>query len=198
MNSGFRGGPQSERLSRAQATEAQRARIISSITRVASQHGTESISVASVIRHAGVSRRTFYEQFTDRGDCLLAAMEHVVALAGERARAEYASRTRWLDRVRAGLYTVLRFFDEEPELARLCIVHAMAAGTPALVRRAEILEQLAGVLDEGRHCVRGNHQPSPLSAQGIGGGVFEVIYARLSVPDGCGQGSGSTGNRGEN
>ena len=197
MNSGFRGGSRSERLPRAQATEAQRARTISASTRVASQHGTESISVASVIRHAGVSRRTFYEHFTDRGDCGLAAMEHVEALAGERARAEYASRTRWLDRVRAGLYTLLRFFDEDPELAGLCIGHAMAAGQRSY-RRAEILEQLAGVLDEGRHCVRGNHQPPPLSAQGIGGGVFEVIYAHRSVPDGCGQGSGSTGNRGEN
>jgi AcrR family transcriptional regulator len=35
--------------------------------------------VAAVIGRAGVSRKTFYEQFRDREDCVLAAYDAILA-----------------------------------------------------------------------------------------------------------------------
>ena len=39
--------------------------------------------------------------------------------------------------------------DEQPGLARLCIVEALAAGDAVLERRAQVLDELADVVDRG-------------------------------------------------
>jgi hypothetical protein len=61
-------------------------------------------------------------------DRQVAAIEGVLASAGERARTAYDTRQRWADRVRAGLAAVLEYLEQEPQLARLCVVQSAAAG----------------------------------------------------------------------
>ena len=51
---------------------------------VAAQQGAGSVTVAHVVERSGVSRRTFYEHFSDREDCLLAAFERALTLASDR------------------------------------------------------------------------------------------------------------------
>ncbi len=156
-------------------------RILSATVDLVWDGGAQAATVEHIVERAGVSRKTLYGLFEGRGGCLLAAIEHALALAGERASAAYDPNERWVDRVRAGLYTSLQFFDEEPKLARLCLVHSGAAGPAALARRLEVLDQLARVVDEGRHCAR--RQPPPRTAEIVVGGMFAVIHARLLQPD---------------
>jgi AcrR family transcriptional regulator len=156
-------------------------RILSATVHVACDRGAESATVSEIVALAGVSRRTFYELFEDRGDCLLAAIDQAVALAGEQASAAYEAHDLWADRVRAGLLALLQFLDEEPMLARLCVVEAAAAGPAVLARRRQVLDQLARVVDEGRAGAR--RQPPPLTAEGVVGGALGVVYARVLKPD---------------
>src|SRR5271165_3743945 len=71
------------------------------------------------------------------------------------------------------------FMDEEPAIARLCVVEALAAGERVLERRAEVLDELATVIDEGRAAGGGEHEPPELTAEGIVGAVFAVVHTRL-------------------
>ena len=72
------------------------------------------------------------------------------------------------------------FFDEEPALARFCVVEALAAGPKALERRGEIVDLLVKVVDEG-HEERPARAPDPppLAAEGAVGAVLAVIHRRL-------------------
>jgi AcrR family transcriptional regulator len=169
------------RSGREQVSEAQRARIVSAMVRVASDHGVQSASVTRVRSEAGVSGKTFYAIFEDRNDCLFAAIEQAWALAGERASAAYTTQQAWVDSVRAGLLALLELFDEEPGLARLCVVDTLAALPTALARRGELLKQLARVIDRGRDC--SSREPPPLAAEGVVGGALGVIDAWLRQPD---------------
>jgi len=169
------------RPGREHVSEAQRMRILAAIVRVSSEQGPEGTTVGRIISLAGVSRRTFYELFEDRSDCLLAAIEEAVALAGERVVAACETHERWVDRVRAGLFALLQFFDQEPQLARLCVVQSAAAGPATLARRRELLDQLARMIDQGRSVAR--RQPPPLTAEGMVGGALGVIHSRLLEPD---------------
>jgi AcrR family transcriptional regulator len=163
---------------REQASKLQRMRILSAMVQVASVQGVESATVARVIGVAGVSRRTFYDIFEDRSDCLRAVFEEAVAIAAERASGAYDTEARWVDRVRAGLIALLELLEEEPEVARLCVAHAL--GRPAtLSRRGEVLDQLTRIIDEGRSAARASRQPPPLAAQVVLGGVLGLTYARL-------------------
>ncbi len=156
-------------------------RILSAIVHVSSEHGPEGATIERITGLAGVSRRTFYELFEDRSDCLLAAFEEAAALAARRAGAACETHERWVDRIRAGLFALLQFFEEEPKLARLCVVQSAAAGPAALARRRELLDQLARMIDQGRGAAR--RQPPPLTAEGMVGGALGVIHSRLLEPD---------------
>lgn len=165
-----------------QVREFQRIRILSAMAAVACDHGVQSATVGRVIAEAGVSRKTFDELFEDRDGCLLEAIEQTVALAAQRARAAYETQLSWVDRMRAGLQALLEFFDEEPALAQLCVVQSTTAGPAALARRRELLDQLAGIVDEGRTVA--SREPPPLAAEGVVGGTLGVVHSRLLKPDG--------------
>jgi AcrR family transcriptional regulator len=144
---------------------------------VVSERGVRAATIERVVSAAGVSRNTFYELFADRDACMLAAFEHAAALAAAPARAAWAAQGHWIDRVRAGLWALLEFFEASPPLANVCVVQSLAGSPATLARRRQICEELAGALEEGRVLAR--RQPPPLTAEGVVGGALAVIHARL-------------------
>ena len=162
--------------------EAQRRRILSATIEVGSEHGPESATVTRVVALAGVSRRTFYDLFEDRSDCLRTVFEETVRRARDRAGAGYDPQARWVKRVRAGLRALLEFVEDEPELVRLCL--QIALGDSAVFNgRRETLDQLARLVDEGRMATRASRQPTSLAAESVVGGALALICARLIAHD---------------
>jgi AcrR family transcriptional regulator len=163
-----------------QISQLSRKRILSAMAAVVVEHGVEGSSVSRVIARARVSRATFYKVFDDRDDCLLATIEQAVALARARAQGPWESHEHWLTRVREALRALLEFFEEEPDLARLCIVHSSVEEPAIAARRLELLGELASVVDGGRDGAR--NSPAPLTAEAIVGGTLGVIHRRLVQP----------------
>ena len=102
----------------------------------------------------------------------------VAAVAGELAAAGLEG-VAWRERVRGGLWTILSFFDREPALARVCVVQASRGGPEVLKRREEILARLTSVVDEGRLKGARGAECTPLTAEGLVGAAFTIVYARL-------------------
>jgi AcrR family transcriptional regulator len=170
-----------EGFAHGQMEQIQRGRLVAAMSRAASEQGVANITVAMVVEGAGVSRRTFYELFSDCEDCLLAALEGAVTRAGARVLPAYeTAEGAWRGRMRAGLTELLGFFDEQPHLARLLIVEWLAAGPRALERRRRLLEVIASTVDEGRATRPGGSQPPELAAEGVVGAVASVLHARLT------------------
>jgi AcrR family transcriptional regulator len=171
-------------LPREQVSEIQRVRILMAMAEVAAERGAGAASVAHIVARAGVSRRTFYDLFEDREDCFLATFDEIIARAGIPVLDAYRAHAKWQGRIRAALLASLVFFDEEPALARFCVVEALAAGPRALERRGEILDLLVRAVDKGRED-RPARVPEPqrLAAEGVVGAVLAVIHRRLVVDD---------------
>jgi AcrR family transcriptional regulator len=161
----------------------QRPRILAAMARITYENGLRAATVAQVLKHSRVGRQRFYELYDGLDDCFLDVFKEAVALAEERATTAFQAPETWPDRVRAGLIALLEFFDEEPELARVCVVHALAASRPVLVRRRAILSNLATVIDEGNRVRRSGTPLPPLTAEGIVGAVFSLVHARLLATD---------------
>jgi AcrR family transcriptional regulator/DNA-binding MarR family transcriptional regulator len=168
-----------EQFARSQVAELQRARILSAMVEECCERGVAGVSVAHVVSRSGVSRRTFYDVFTDREDCFAAAFERALALARTRVLDASESQGSWRERVRAGLVALLGFLEDEPRLARVLVCESAAGGARVLARRAGTIEQLARVVDEGRLESKNTSELSPLTAEGIVGGALAVIGARL-------------------
>ncbi len=141
--------------------------------------GAASVTVARVIARAGVSRRLFYELFADIEDCFLATFAWSIEQARAVAAEAYEAQGTWRESVRSALAELLRFFDEQPLLAQLCIVHAAGGGPRVLELRSQTIAQLCEVVDRGRAEVSGSRVPGPVVAEGVVGAVIAVLYTRL-------------------
>jgi AcrR family transcriptional regulator len=171
-------------LPREHVGEIQRMRILAGMAEVASERGAGSVTVAHVVSWAGVSRRTFYDLFADREECFLAAFEEAIGHVSALVLDAYDREGSWRERIRSGLWAALLWLDEEPALARMCVVESLAAGPRALERRAVMLRTLVSAIDEGRSDVpRRGTQPPPLTAEGVVGAVLSVIHTRLLDTD---------------
>jgi AcrR family transcriptional regulator/DNA-binding MarR family transcriptional regulator len=170
-------------LPRGQVTEIQRSRMLAAAADAVEDVGYARMTVAQVIGRARVSRKTFYDVFTDREDCFLAAFEQALEQAAAIARGAYREESAWREGIRSALTRLLMLMDEEPGLAKLCVIEALAAGERVLDRRAEVLDRLAQVIDEGRSLTSTTREPPEVTAEGVIGGVFAVLHSRLLEAD---------------
>ncbi len=143
------------------------------------ERGPGAVTVAHVVARSGVSRRTFYELFTDREDCFLAAFDIAIARAAESVLPAYEAPGKWRERIRAGLEATLCFLDAEPELGYLCVVGALGGGDRALERRTAVVRRLVDAVHGGSLESRAMRRPERLAAEGLVGAVLAVTHARL-------------------
>jgi AcrR family transcriptional regulator/DNA-binding MarR family transcriptional regulator len=164
---------------REQLVEIQRSRLLAAAVVAVDELGYADTTVSDITGRARVSRRTFYELFANREECLAAVLEDVLALIEGEVAAAGLEGLGWRERVRGGLWAILLFLDREPALARVCVVQALRGGPRLLGRREEILAGLARVVDEGRLEGARAGGCTPLTAEGVVGAAFAIVYARL-------------------
>jgi AcrR family transcriptional regulator len=160
-------------------SELQRVRLLDATFAVVAEDGYKRMTARRVSGRAGVSNKTFYDLFTDREDCFLAAFDLAVEELAAVVLPAWEGENEWATRIRAGLGALLEFLDGEPALRRLVFVEALGAGPRVLERRGQVLELLRGAVDEGRSGVKAGRDLPPLTAEGIVGAAFSVIHARL-------------------
>jgi AcrR family transcriptional regulator len=157
----------------------QRQRLLAAMIKTVTEIGYNTLTVQNVLTRAGISRPTFYEQFEDKEDCFLAALDASATRMRDRIRVAISrAGPGWREQLRSGIAELLRFIVEEPEEARTVIVEARASSPAGLLRRDELLDEYAGCIDA---LVREDldEPPSAIAAAGVVGGIESVLYARL-------------------
>lgn len=167
--------PPSFRLDR----ETQRGRLIDGMAQTVARRGYAATPVAEVLRAAGVSRRTFYEQFADKEDCFLAAYDEIVALSTGRLVAGYHAGSSWEDGIASAYDALLQALAAEPDFAHLGVVGVLGAGPRALARREATLRRFARFIDHTRERAEIAASPPTRVGQAIVGGIHELIYSQI-------------------
>ena len=158
----------------------QRERIIDSLAQVCATRGYRAVSVEDIIAHAGVSRRTFYDLFSDKQQCFLLAYELVMdRVFAAVDQAYWAGERAWPERMVSALTTVLEQFAAEPVFARLVMVEVLAAGRPALERRDAELKRFEVFFGPGRAALPVPLADQQLLARAVVGGLSEALYTRI-------------------
>lgn len=159
----------------------QRERLVVAMLMAASELGYRETNVQDVIDRAGVSRPTFYEHFSNKEDCFLAAFDtSATRLRNKVDAAAQRGGDNWRDRLRFGLEALIQFAIAEPATARTLIVEARAASSDAVMRRVQLLEGFAECLDsEVRELLPARPECSSVTASGVVGGVEALLYSRL-------------------
>ncbi|HSV41191.1 MAG TPA: TetR/AcrR family transcriptional regulator [Nocardioidaceae bacterium] len=128
-------------LAREDVTSAQRTRIFDGLIHAVAERGYASTPVAEILRRAGVSRETFYQQFSSKQDCFLECLDDSVTslialLAADRPNEDVTAKERF-NRL---LETYLSTLADDPDRARVFLVEVYAAGPDAIVARSGVQE----------------------------------------------------------
>jgi AcrR family transcriptional regulator len=158
----------------------QRERLIAAMLNAAAELGYREANVQDVIERAGVSRPTFYEHFTNKEDCFLAAFDTGAARLKQRVTAAARKGEEvWRDRIRFGLEALLHFIRSEPDIAKTVVVEARAASPEAAQRRVELLDHFSASLEAQAGELLADPPSNPVTAVAIVGGVESLLYSRL-------------------
>lgn len=135
-------------LPRAEILASQRGRLLVAMTESVAENGYVKATVADVIKRAGVSRETFYEQFKDKEACFLDALDGAAAMLAGGVSEVFGESTddgpeERLDRM-LGVY--LETLAAEPAVARTCLVEVYAAGAPAIAKRVAVLDAFVALV----------------------------------------------------
>jgi AcrR family transcriptional regulator len=166
-------------LSRTFVEENQRRRILDAVADVVSLAGYSGMSVEEIVSAAGVSRRTFYDNFKDKEDAFLTAFDTISLELAQSVRAAYDASETFPEGVIACLRAFLEFVAAHPQYADACIVEVLAAGPAALERRNAVMRAFAELTLQGAETEPGSLHPPPLTAETIVGGIYEIVYARV-------------------
>jgi AcrR family transcriptional regulator len=94
-------------LGREAVARHQRARLYGGMAESVYQRGYGATSVAHVIALAGVSRRAFYEQFSNKEDCFLATYDALVGASRKRVLQAWMGERGWANRLYAATQVFL-------------------------------------------------------------------------------------------
>ncbi len=163
--------------------EMQRRRLLLAFAESLAEDGLEGVGVGRICKRAGVSRRTFYDLFSDREACFLAVLDETVERVSQSVLAARSHEGRWRERVRTALTVLLEFFDAQPVLARVCAIETLKAGPAVSERRRQVIDMLVAAVDRGRSESKDTAGPPPLTAQSTVGGAVSIVHARLAEHD---------------
>jgi len=130
---------------REEARDTQQRRLLLAMAQLVGKNGYGDTSIAQVIERAGVSRKTFYEFFSDKQACFLEAYAElsgllVDALVAEGERAADDGRTE------AQLRRYLEALSKDPLVARAFIVEVLSSGPKGLAAREAVNRRFADLV----------------------------------------------------
>jgi AcrR family transcriptional regulator len=166
-------------VSREQAREMQRKRILDAMVSEIGERGLCGVTVAGVSGQAGVSRSTFYDLFGDLEACTLTVLTQVASRSTSLMSKAFAEEAHWPDGVLAALAALLVSLDREPLLARVCLLEMLAGSPAVLEHRARELAALNPLVDVGRKQALGDSEPIELTAEASVASVAGILHTRL-------------------
>ncbi|WP_153413888.1 TetR/AcrR family transcriptional regulator [Nocardia macrotermitis] len=171
-------------LPRETVVASQRDRILTAMAQAMAENGYVGTSVAVIIKRAGVSRETFYEQFRSKEDCFEAAYERAARLLLERiveatGTPEPAPVTRE-ERIEAMLDAYLSGLAAEPADARLFLIEVYAVGPEAIARRGELQESFATMVAD---ILDAHTAEQHFACQTLVAALSAMVTARVAADD---------------
>ena len=156
-----------------------RQRILRGMLEAVGRQGYEQTAVQDAITHAGLYRQAFYDNFEDKEDCYLHALDAGLEWVEIAMRKAAAGEPSWRGQLRGALAGLLSFLDEQPEIGRALFVEVHAAGERAVERRTLAMERAAEMMDGARQ--ESDEAAPAISAEAVVAGILAVLHTRLAA-----------------
>ena len=164
-------------LTRSFVASNQRKRMLAAVADTVAEKGYAGLTVADIVSRAGVSRRTFYDQFPDKRVAFFAAYDASVEQVMATAGLGFASSDHWPEQMRRALRAFLAYLAEDLPFARMAIIDIPLSGPEGQARHLAGRAGFELFLAPG--AALADHPIPPLVPKAIGASVSELVRSRL-------------------
>ena len=155
-----------------------RRRLLEGMALAVAAKGYPDTTIADIVREAAVSRRTFYEHFSTKAQCLIALYEASSHKALKVLRDAIDPAHEWQEQVDTALAAYLGTMAQSPVLIRTLFIEILGLGAEGLAARRRVNEEIAEFILGVVNGPGGHPRETPLSpdlAMAIVGGINELV-----------------------
>jgi len=167
-------------LPREYVSRNHRERLTAGVIAAVAEHGFRDAGVTQIAAFAGVSRRTFYDYFSDKDECYFAAygpieesLLQIISEAGEGQRG-------WTAKVRVRAQSLVDVLAANPNLVRFAILAPPTAGGKVVERQRKFLRRLLDRLTADAPEGRGYVRPGDEELEALAGAMAAVFGTRVA------------------
>ena len=121
-------------------------RLLEGMARAVAAKGYADTTIADIVREAAVSRRTFYEHFTTKADCLVSLYEAASKRALRAVAEAFDPAQPWHRQVEQAMTAYLDYLAQDPVLLRTLFVEILGLGMPGLAARRRVNAEIASFI----------------------------------------------------
>ncbi|ANN16167.1 TetR family transcriptional regulator [Amycolatopsis orientalis] len=173
------------KLSRDEVAGTQRARLIDAVLENTGRRGYVATTVGHITATAGVSRTSFYEQFTGKQDAFLAAYRELTTEFIAQGVAAGAEAATPLEAVTACCDFLVDYVHRRPTAVRAVLLEIYALGDAGLEVREKTLRAGEAVFDRTAKWLRATDPtlpaPPPFTARTVVAATIELITQAIWI-----------------
>ncbi|HEX5309362.1 MAG TPA: TetR/AcrR family transcriptional regulator [Solirubrobacteraceae bacterium] len=170
-------GPQA--LPPDQVAADQRERLYEAMIQAVNERGFVATTISDLVARAGVSRRSFYEHFENKEECLLATYDALIERLTTRLAESFDPEAEWTVQIDSFVRALFEASSDRPDAARLVSVEMGAAGPVGIERWARDADRLAQFVSYICSRAPDGGRPPPALARAIVGALRTILYSRV-------------------
>ena len=157
----------------------QRHRLLEGLAQAVAEKGYTDVTIADIVREAGVSRRTFYEHFAGKPQALIALFEAASRNALQVLRGAIDPKRDWQAQVEQAMTAYLACLAQNPVLLRTLFIDILSLGAPGLAARRRVNGEIASFM--GSVINAGHAKPvlDDAMAMAVVGGIHELVLQAI-------------------
>jgi AcrR family transcriptional regulator len=159
-----------------------RRRLLEGMAHAVAAKGYPDTTIADIVREAAVSRRTFYEHFSTKAECLIALYEASSLKALKVLRDAIDPAHEWQEQVETALGAYLGSMAQSPVLIRTLFIEILGLGAEGLGGGGPANEESAEFILGVVNGPSGHPRAEPLSpelAMAIVGAINELVLHHI-------------------
>lgn len=167
--------------SREVVRESQRRRLIAAMTELAAVNGYPETTVSQVVARAGVGKPAFYESFTDKEDCFIAAYDQAIDELAAAVLGAFRPDHSVEARISEVLRALLGALAADDNRARLFLIESLKAGPVAAAHVSEAHRRFANVYIASREEFRQSRPELPPISMVRGLAIIGAVNEPITV-----------------
>jgi AcrR family transcriptional regulator len=153
-----------------------RERLVTAITERIAERGYADTTIIEIADHASASLSTFYGNFENKQEALLAALDREREQSLIAFESAYETVTDWPLATHAGIDALFGFLAAEPAAAHVAFVDAFTAGPEAFEAADRTIRAFEAFLEPGRELA-----PAcpAVASEAVGNALYTLAYSQI-------------------